>query len=438
VVVGAALSLARTTGTGPLQSVWEEDARDVLTDALTLPTVEALAKPVAGYHVLVPRLLGELATLFPLSWAAAVLSVSAAIITALLAVLVYVASGPHLRHPLARLLVSAPVITAPVAENVVAEVYNRPVCLHFFALYAVFWVLLWTPATRRGRIVAVVTVGLTAFSTAIAAFMIPLALARLAVRRDRWSAAMATLLVVAAVLNTTVDGGRGDVAGFRLEPKWAALHYVVWAVPNSMLGFRATSDLANLPSDFHGVLNRNVHLIVLAWALIALAVLTAMVAARRGWVRPAWGLAALAAGHSVAVLCLMIMANRVITQRYLVPAELLLFAALVALLRPARPTDWRAGAAALVAFGLFLAAISVHNFRFDDTNRARAPRWTDQIAQAAARCRADPGLAYVVVRGGPQPHWSIVLVPCVELRKKIDCPTPSCVFLDPPRALNRR
>ena len=45
---------------------------------------------------------------------------------------------------------------------------------------------------------------------------------------------MATLLVVAAVLNTTVDGGRGDVAGFRLEPKWAALHYVVWAVPNSI------------------------------------------------------------------------------------------------------------------------------------------------------------------------------------------------------------
>jgi hypothetical protein len=426
--------LLRTTGTGPLQSIWEEDARDILNDALMLPTIEAVAKPAVGYHVVVPRLLGELATLFPLGWAAAVLSISAAIVTALLALLVYVASGPHLRHPLARFLVSAPVITAPVAENFVAEVYNRPVCLHFFALYTVFWVLLWAPAGRRGRVVAVVTVGLTAFSTAIAVFLIPLALLRLAVRRDRSSAAMATLLIVAAALNTTVDGDRGDVAGFRLEPKWAAVHFVVWAVPNSILGFRATSDLVNITGDFHDVVARNVYLIALAWALIAVAVLAAAVAARRGWVRPAWGLALVAAGHSAVILCLMLMANRIVTQRYLVPAELLLFAALIALLRPARPTDWRKGAVMLSVFGAFLTAISVHNFRFDDTNRARAPRWTDQIAEAAARCRADPGLAHVVVRGGPQPHWSIVLVPCAELRKKIDCPTPACEFLDPPRA----
>jgi hypothetical protein len=83
---------------------------------------------------------------------------------------------------------------------------------------------------------------------------------------------------------------------------------------------------------------------------------------------------------------------------------------------------------------VYLTVISGYNFRFDDTFRARAPRWTGQITQATARCRADPGLAYVVVRGGPQPYWSIVLVPCAELRKKIDCPTPACVFLDPPRA----
>src|SRR5215470_10629592 len=101
VIVGAVVCLLRVTGTGPLQSIWEEDARDILDGALNTDGWGPLWRPVAGYFVLGPRLLGELTTVFPLSWAAGVLSISAAIITGLLALQVYCASEPFFPNPVA-------------------------------------------------------------------------------------------------------------------------------------------------------------------------------------------------------------------------------------------------------------------------------------------------------------------------------------------------
>jgi hypothetical protein len=75
VAVGTAISLGRTTGTGPFQSIWEEDARDLLTDALIAPGAFNLVKPFVGYFQLLPRLMGEVAAFVPISWAAAALSV---------------------------------------------------------------------------------------------------------------------------------------------------------------------------------------------------------------------------------------------------------------------------------------------------------------------------------------------------------------------------
>src|SRR5262245_7734045 len=121
VILGTVVSLLRTTGTGALQSIWEEDARDILDGALNTPGWGAVGRPVAGYFVMGPRLIGEFATLFPISWAAAVLSLSSALLTALLALLVYCASAPFFPGRtsgwLARLLVSAPVLVVPAAEN---------------------------------------------------------------------------------------------------------------------------------------------------------------------------------------------------------------------------------------------------------------------------------------------------------------------------------
>jgi hypothetical protein len=77
--------------------------------------------------------------------------------------------------------------------------------------------------------------------------------------------------------------------------------------------------------------------------------------------------------------------------------------------------------------------VSAVNYRWPNTHRAAAPRWTDQVREATARCAADPALARVILRGAAQPFWSIVIVPCDRIRTKpVPCLPPACVWLDPP------
>jgi hypothetical protein len=432
-VAGAAVvSLLRTSGTGPLQSVFEEDARNVLTDALDTSTAKALLEPVAGYYVLVPRLLGALATLFPISWMPAVLSLSSAVVCGLLTLQVFVASGAHLPHRLARLLVAAPMLLAPVAENRSAEVYNRPVCLHFFALYALVWVLLWPAATRPARVAALVTAGLTAASTILAAGLVPLALLRLAARRDRHSLVLAGLVTAGAavqVAGALTASSRGRPGESRVDPLWALTQYAGWALPESILGFRATSGLYVPDAQFADALSRNAFVVAAAWLVVLLAVAVAAVGGHRGVLRPRWALAAALAAHSAGLLALEIMANGWVSQRYLLAPSMLLFAALVALLVPA-PGVSPARAAPLAGLAALLLVTGAANFRWTDTHRHDAPRWTDQVRAAAVRCNQDRTLTAVAARGGPPRYPSYVVIPCHELRGgPVRCDDLTCVKL---------
>lgn len=430
-VAGAAVvSLLRTSGTGPLQSVFEEDARDVLTDALDTSTAKALVEPIAGYYVLGPRLLGELATLFPISWMPAVLSLSSAVVCGLLTVLVYVASGAHLPHRLARLLVAAPLLLAPVAENRSAEVYNRPVCLHFFALYALVWVLLWPAATRASRLAALLTAGLTAASTILAAGLVPLALLRLATRRDRHSLTLAGLVTAGAAVQVAgaFTTPRGRLGEARVDPLWAVGQYAGWALPESILGFRATSGLYVPNAQFADALSGNAFVVAAAWSVVLVAVTVAVVGGRRGLLRPRWTLAAVLAAHSAGLLALQIMANGWISQRYLLAPSMLLFAALVALLAPVGEAAADPRALPLAGLAALLLVTAAFNFRWTDTNRHDSPRWTEQVRAAAVRCNQDRALAAVAVRGGSARHPSYVVIPCHELRGgAVHCDGLTCV-----------
>jgi hypothetical protein len=342
-----------------------------------------------------------------------------------------VASGAHLRHPLARLLVSAPLLFAPVAENVLSEIYNRPATVQFFLAYAVFWLLVWVPERPVARLVLVGVVALSAVSTFLVVVFIPLALVRLYARRDRISAAVLGLLVAGASLQVA-----GLALGLtdrnfvvpRYEPVWALKSYVVWAVPQSMLGWRFTGNAIG------GHLQvRYVALVLLSWALVAAVVVVAW----RKLTRPAWLLAALAAAHSVALCSMTIMSNGDVTQRYLLPVEMLMFAALTALLLPSdrlasdRPRRRARALAPLAALAVLVLVIGAFNYRWDDTYRHRAPYWTAQIDRAAAACQ-EPGAREVVVRSGPAPWYSLVTVPCHVLRRSSWCQAPYCVQVGAP------
>jgi len=422
VAAGTAISLGRTTGTGPLQSIWEEDARDLLTDALLRPGAFNLVKPYVGYFQLLPRMMAEVAAFVPISWAAAALSVQAAVAAALLALAVYVASGAHLHHPLARLLVSAPMLFAPVAENFRSEIYNRPATVQFFLVYAMFWLVLWVPRRRAARLLLGGVVVLSAMSTFLVVVLVPLAAARLYARRDKLSAViLGALLAGAALQMAGLAFGltNRDFANPRYDPVWAVKSFVIWAVPQSMLGWRFTG----LPVG-DALKAGNLPVILIAWAIVAAAV---VVAARR-LTAPAWLLAIVAAGHAGALCCMTIMSTGDLHQRYLFAVELLLFAAVTAALlpRPDGAGHGRRALAPLAVFAVFVLAIGVINYRHDDTYRHDAPRWTEQVDRGAAQCKV-PGMREVVIRSGPEPWYSLVTVPCHLLKRNNWCQPGYCV-----------
>jgi hypothetical protein len=442
VMVSAVVCLLRVTGTGPLQSIWEEDARDILDGALNSNGWGPLWRPVAGYFVLGPRLLGELTTVFPLSWAAGVLSISAAIITGLLALQVYCASEPFFPDPVAgrvsRVAVSAPLLIVPVAENHYTEVYDRPVCLHFFAMYALFWVLLWTPATTRGRISAWVTAGLSGFSTILIVGYLPLVGLRLLVRRDRYSISLAALVAAGSLTQGlgvwTGYASRGPGATTTGDPYWVLRTFAGWGLPTSVLGYRATSGIPG--TDVGGGAARNGFVVAVAWLIVAGIIAVAVAGSRRGWLHPQWSLAIAAAVAAFGLYAMTAVANGGITYRYLIPVNLLIIAAAIALLQPARHTGgaiplMRTAGCALVVLGVLAAA--AFNYRWADTYRSHAPLWTDQVRLATQACHDHPRLDDVIVRGAPLPWWSIVHVPCHDLlRLPASCTPPQCEWLNPP------
>jgi hypothetical protein len=448
VVFAAVVSLLRVTGTGALQSIWQEDGNDLLTAAYYRTGAKTILEPMNGYYVVVARALGVLAAFLPVSWAAAVLSISAALVLGLMVLLVYIATGAHFSSTLARVMVTLPLLIAPVAENNRSEIYNRPVCLHLFGLYLLFWVILWMPTKQAPQIIAIAVAGLAAASTIVTLAFIPFALLRVIVRRDRAGIGILGMMVIGAAANLLLmRGGTVAARGGAMypDPLGALLDYVVWAVPTSMLGYSATSGLGafHFPTAWHadlwGTVKPHLALIVLSWVIV-LAIVA--VAARR-YTRPLWLLAMAAFAHSVALLCMTVMVQGN-EPRYLLPVELLLFAGLVALLLPiANGHSLTRASAPLIAFAVLVAVVSAVNFRWDDTYRSHAPRWTDQVRKAAVVCKSRPEVREVLVRSAPEPWGSVIHVPCHRLTevRPWDCVEPECVTINGmgiPKAIDRR
>lgn len=440
VTAATIVSLLRVSGTGALETIWQEDGNSLLTLALYRTNAKTLLDPMNGYYVVVARAIGVLAAMLPVSWAAAVMSITAALLLGLMALLVYVASGSHLDSRLARFLVTVPLLIAPIAENSKTEIYNRPVCLHLFALYALFWIILWVPTKRVSKIVAVTVAGAAAASTLVTIVFIPLVLLRLWVRRDRTGIGILAMLVLGAAANALHILINGEQRGGMMypEPLIALWDYVIWAVPSSMLGYRATSGLSTFhfptwTADTSAAMSANLGVVLLGWAAVGLVV---AVAATRRFSKPAWLLAAVAIAHSIALLCFTVMAQGN-EPRYLLPVELLLFAALTVLLLPivGRPP------VALAAFAVFMAVVSAFNFRWDDTYRANSPKWTEQVRKATAECVQRPELQDVHIRTAPDPWGSLIYVPCHRLRevRPWDCPEERCAwFPDPANPAGRQ
>jgi hypothetical protein len=423
VVAGAALSLARTGGHGPFDSLWAEDGSGFVHDSLNLTTVDALVKGLNGYFVLLPRLLAEPVSLLPVERAPVVISTGAAVCTALFALTAYLASAGHLRSVTARLIVSVPVVATPVAGAVVA---NNVATLQFAALYAAFWAVVWVPTGRWTKALALGVAVLTGLSTILVLALVPVAVLRVLVRRDRWSVVIGGAVCLTAVVQCLAlllgATSREGLSAPRLDPLWALLEWVLWAMPYSVFG---TTILSGRSTPVRLVLG------LLAYAVLAAVVVLAL----RRATRPAWGLAVMATVTSAAILAAEVMGMGypgtedsyltpekalMSTERYLLAPVLLLIVAVVALLRPdpaqgRAPRD-RVGAPRrpLLAYGLLLAVVCATQFR-PDAPRNHTLSWSGVIAQARATCVATGAVKVEAPFGGPV-WYPRPLIPCRKLR----------------------
>jgi hypothetical protein len=379
---------------GALDTIWAEDGTIFLTGAFPSGVWDALWSPYAGYAHLVPRALAEVAVLFPTPWAAAVMAIEAALLTALMALLVFHASSCHLQGLVRRLVAAAPVVGVPLAQG---DLPNAVANLHWPALYVVFWMLLWIPRGPVGVAVSAAALGLTAGSDVLVVVFVPLAVVRLWMVRS-WRGwvpvgALAAGLAAQVSVRLLNDASR-DLAP-ELDPVRLAGGVAGRLVPLSLMGER----WAGMP----GASAQFLLAAATAWA----AVVAVLWVSRRGG--DGVDLAVVAAGHALVLYLLPSMATGVFTARYAVAPAMLLLVAGAALLGPAQLGARPGRVVAAGVGGLLLVVVAV-NLRVDN-QRADGPSWSTMVDNSAAQC--EDSRTSVVLPISPR-GWT-ARVPCSDL-----------------------
>ena len=412
VAAAMAVSLSRTAGPGSLNTIWIEDAKFLLNQALNESFWTALTTPISTYYQEPARLITAVAVTFPLPVVPGIMAAAAAAEYALYGLVAYIASGPYLRRPWLRLLIAAPVCALPLAYT---QVNNDLVTVQFFGLFGAFWTLLWRPGTRAGKILSPLVMASVSWTAVLSVVFFPLVVARLVADRSKnaWCLAVAWASGVWLQLSETVLGeSRHDQYGEN-SPWFIAKSYAARMEPRALFGERS---LGGPGTNERGsavplhVLNAGAHdaLIIGAWLVIAL--LVALAAAR--FTDPNWTLAGVAALFSLGIAVDEMLVNLPVVQpRYVVAPAMLLYTALVALMRPRLPdgtTRARTVVRWLPAAGfavLLLVAVTL-NFRVTN-GRSTSPAWTRVVATARRDCAAPGSTAYRYAH-----EWWYVKIPC--------------------------
>jgi hypothetical protein len=293
--------------------------------------------------------------------------------------------------------------------------YNALCNLHWPLLYATAWTLLSTPARRAGRVVGFAVVALTVTSDLLAAVFLPLAVARVCLRRDRYGAVLLATLVVGLGVQfggLVLDHHPRDMGPPRSDPVWALTSFVLRPVPRMLFGSRL------LPEPPKSV--AYLGLVALAWLLVAGA---AVVALRRR-TRPGSTLAVVLFAEAAALYGESVMAGGSALARYEYAPGLMVLAAVAALLLPGRPRPghpaehpagrrW-AGAPAVALLAL-VAVVCAGNLRVDNM-RAEGPSWHRSVADARAACAGRPDAATVPTAISPTQRHIAADFPCGYLR----------------------
>jgi hypothetical protein len=384
-----------------LNTIWAEDGKIFYTQVLSKGVARSLLTPYNGYAHVVPRLLALLASAFPLGDAAKALTISASVVTAGVAVLVYRVTGNYLRSTWVRLALAAFVLLLPGAQN---EVLGNIANLHWYLLFASFWILLWNP--RHGWEVAIgaAVVFLGAASDPLALLFLPLVVLRwqrLPSTSGRLPCIALGLGIAAQVAARIAQSSSRDFAQYA-NPLKLGPWYAFDTVGRSLFGTRVL-----------GGESASGWLLAL-FACLALLALVYLAYRRRDVV--AFPIVVFAIVGSAAFFAVPSFLTGVAAPRYEAIPVLLVASAVALTLDPAGRSSGggteRLAAVVRWTLAIWIIVLCIVEFRVDSA-RAHGPDWRPSLAASRASCLT--GRHAVKIPVTPRGHGWAVTVPCQKI-----------------------
>ena len=393
-------------------TIWAEDGHQFLEQAIQFGPIPAIALPYEGYMHLLPHTIAGIASLFPIAWWAQVITIECCLISAAVAVIVYVVSA---QFPLANwarlLLASVTVLTPTLVEEVLGDGAN----MYTFALWGGIWLFLVRARTWRGSIAA----GVLVFVFASTAVQFGAALPLLLLRPNR----KVIPLVVGYGLGLLVQlyGYTHSVRGSK--PSWPPLGttldgYVHQVVLGSWVEAAHTGAVLIVRFGW-----------IFACALVIPYAIAAFQLVRRTQVERYW---ARALGIALPVASLVFwfasfdlnnlafdyanyspvqMVTLAFTIRYAVLPAMLLWALLIVAVGWDRPAEqlrtrfWRAARIGVPV--LIVVAMLVNFIGIGTTSRSRGPEWSTSLSQGEQQCVGQPASHVVDLATAPGGPWNV-------------------------------
>lgn len=376
------LQLFRAGPSTALSSLWAEDGPVFLGGALSHGFFADVSTPYAEYLVLMPRLLGEVGSIVPLPDAAVAMNLGAALVVAISGLAVWFAAAGHIRSAYLRALLVTLTILPPVAGETVAS----PANVAWHMTFAVFWLLLWRPATTWGACLSALAILLTGLSTPAVFFFIPLAILRGLAIRDRRDALVVGSFALAMAIQLPVTALSDEHTSTYLWTSNIITTFLQRVVNGAALGLElGGSAWADWGWPF-------LIAITVAVAVYLVALLLRASSSR--------AVAAIAIATSVAMFLLSSYSRALgnamtwppdihnnVGGRYALVPVLLLIGAALALLDSRRPLSKGRLIAAIATAAVLLVSIAT-SFDVNAATNRGGPPWKDSLDAAAVECRA--------------------------------------------------
>jgi hypothetical protein len=411
-ILAMALQFLRAGADDSVKALFAEDGPVYLNGALSRGFFDSLGATYAEYLVVIPRLIGEAATIPPLRYAPEVMNFSAVLLVALSAIAVWVASAGLIRSTYLRALLVALVLIPPAAglETVVSAT-NVP----WYTSFAVFWLLLWRPEKTWSAVLGALLILASGLSSPVFFFFLPLAALRAIAIRDLCDGLIVGAYAVALAVQLPVT-----LAIDQSDPTWTTnilTTFLQRVVSGSAIGLELSSD-AWIAWGWSFLVAISV---AVAAALVALA-LRATAGRLFALIAVLTGVAMfLASGYQRSLGDVMVWGldtSNSLGGRYaMIPALLIASAALVLADSRARSPGGRPWVAAATATVLLIAIVT----SFGGNAHREMPSWSGSVRGAAVLCH-DRNLSETVVFLTPE-GWSMT-IQCEHLESEYTAPAP--------------